>query len=33
VCAERTTVTVEVFRDIDGAYHWLRPDEAGSLEP
>lgn len=28
--AERTTVTVEVFRHIDGEYQWLRPDEAGS---
>ncbi|HEY7634325.1 MAG TPA: hypothetical protein VH763_02165 [Gemmatimonadales bacterium] len=27
VFAERTTVTVRVFRDMESAYRWLRPDE------
>jgi hypothetical protein len=27
VFAERTTVTVRVFRDMESAYQWLRPDE------
>jgi hypothetical protein len=27
VFAERTTVTVRLFRDMESAYQWLRPDE------